>query len=83
MTYYKVKPEYDNCRYTRIDKRSGKRTWGGFLVANELYTLKELKRMEENGCKGLEPYKFDPVEISKRRIYWFFGARFAANAPET
>ena len=82
MTYYRVKPEYDNTRYTRTDKRTGRTTWGGFLIANELYTLRELERMAENGCKRLEPYKFEPVEISKRRVYWCFGARFAAT-PET
>lgn len=76
MTYYRVKPEYDNTTYTRIDKRTGKRMYHGFLVANELYTLKELERMRNDGVSGLWDRKFEPVEVKKNRTYWFFGARF-------
>lgn len=60
MLYWKVKPECDNKR--RAD--------GSVLVANELYTTKEKEKfhISENALV--------PVEISKRCIYFFFGARF-------
>lgn len=50
------------------------------FVANELYTEKELRRY----CERLG-LNFDSVcascfvkrEISKKKVYWFFGCRFA------
>lgn len=45
------------------------------IVKDELYTEKELNRLNLNpGSKF-----FTPVEVSRRKIYWFFGARFAVN----
>lgn len=42
---------------------------GTVLVQNELLTSKE---------KGNYPeHWFEPVEVKKEDIYWFFGARFA------
>ena len=64
MTYYKVKPQFDN--YRRHD--------GSIWVANELYTATELARFKAS------PHMFDRVEVSKRKTYWFFGARFASQA---
>lgn len=60
MTYYRVLPKYDNKRYNSSD----------FVIANELYTEKE---MEKYGI----PYKYtEKINHSKKRVYFFFGARF-------
>lgn len=60
MIYYKVRRAFDN-------KRIGATH---FLVANELYTAKEVQKLNI-------PHKYlDKLDISKRRIYFFFGARF-------
>ena len=61
MTYLKVKASADNKR----------RQDGNIYVANELYTLKEVERFHIN------PAFCDKVEISQRKTFWFFGARFA------
>ena len=83
MKYYKVKPEFDN---VVISKNFD------ILIANELYTVKELRKLEkmyanrynytktekelEGKARARFYLMFDPVEISKRQIYWFFGVRF-------
>ena len=61
MKYYKIKEECDNKR----------RSDGSILIKNELYTEKEKEKFNipNNFC--------EVVEISKNKIYWFFGARFA------
>ena len=61
MKYYKVKKEYDQTR----------RKDGSVLIANELYTKKEVDKyhINKNMC--------DEVNISKHNIYFCFGARFA------
>lgn len=69
MLYYKVKTPYKLYRFN------------GYLqtVPNELYTPAEVKRYsvpDKRGCR-LRPEWLEPVNISKRRVYWFFGARFA------
>ena len=69
MKYYKVKPQYDNkTRYTWNNHHQG--VSNGILIANELYTTCEYTRL------AMCPEWFEVVEISKRSIYWFFGARF-------
>ena len=83
MVYYKVKPEFDN---VVISKNFD------FLVGNELYTGKEIQKLEKMYAnrrnyskvkKELDEKErvkfssmFDLVEVSKRDIYWSFGARF-------
>ena len=62
MKYYKVKTEADN----------KKRPDGNIYVADELYTPAEAKRYK------LNMNYMDVVEVSKRCIYWCFGARFEA-----
>ena len=69
MLYYKVKtPD----KLYRFD---------GYLqtVSNELYTPAEVKRYSVPDKHGYKmcPEWLEPVNISKRRVYWFFGARFA------
>lgn len=69
MKYYRVKAEYDNrTRYKWNNRKQG--VPDGILVENELYTPAEFKKIAN--C----PAWFDVVEISKRRVYRFFGARF-------
>ena len=62
MKYYKVKTEADN----------KKRPDGNIYVADELYTPAEAKRYK------LNMNYMDAVAVSKRCIYWCFGARFEA-----
>ena len=74
MKYYKVKAEFDQFK---IDGN------GNFLVANELYTKREVGKIREKYEHfHRKAYNFDRmfevVEISKRKIYWLFGARFAS-----
>lgn len=60
MLYYRVKKEYDNKQ----------RPDGSIYVHNELYTEKEVEKYK------LNKHFLDLVEVSKRSVYWFFGARF-------
>lgn len=59
--------------YYRINKAGSDKFINGVqltTVKNELFTEKEMRK---NGI----PFSYaDKVEISKRNIYWFFGARF-------
>ena len=72
MTYYRVKPEYDNrSNYRYVGNSNLKIKRDGILIANELYTPRERERLSVKDCV------FDRVEISRKKVYWFFGARFA------
>lgn len=69
MKYYRVKPEYDNkIRYTWNNHKQG--VPNGILIANELYTPCEYKRLAT--C----PAWFDVVNLSKNKTFFSFGARF-------
>ena len=73
MKYYKVRPQFDNKQVTRN---------GYYLVGNELYTPAELRKLEEQYNRySLAPSNFSlmfkEVEVSKRSVYFFFGARFS------
>lgn len=73
MKYYRVKPEYDNKkRYQWNNHRQG--VPDGILIGNELYTPAEYKKLAN--C----PAWFEEVEISRKKVYFFFGARFAMEA---
>ena len=61
MKYLKVKPSADQRR----------RKDGSIYVANELYTEKEAEKL------GINPALCDPVEVSRKKTYFFFGCRFA------
>lgn len=83
MKYYRVKPQYDNYKLSRDFE---------IFVGNELLTETEykkalLKYANRNNTrraiispssrdKAMFAEKFDIVEISKNKTYWFFGARF-------
>ena len=60
MLYFKVKKEFDQKR----------RKDNSILIQNELYTKKELEKFE------IPLNRVDTIEISKKDIYFFFGARF-------
>lgn len=60
MKYLRVKNNFDN--YKRND--------GSIYIANELYTLKEAIKY------GINQSFCDKIEISCRKTYFFFGARF-------
>lgn len=60
MLYYKIKPGFDQ----------KKRCDGSILIANELYTPREKERF------NILDKAVDPVQVSKRSICFFFGARF-------
>ena len=60
MIYYKILPKFDQTR----------RKDGSILVANEIYTKKEVLKYNIN------PIHFFEVQISKFKTYFFFGARF-------
>lgn len=69
MTYYRVKPQYDNKTRYKYSYH-GQGVPDGIIIGNELYTPKEFEKL------AMCPAWFDIVEIPKSRIYFFFGARF-------
>lgn len=60
MLYYKVKPGFDQ----------KKRRDGSILITNELYTPGEKERF------NISDNAVDPVQVSRKAVYFFFGARF-------
>ena len=66
MTYYKVKPEYDQ---TYINPRIHD---ANILVKNELYTEAERKKM-----KFVSDKCFEIVDIPRNKTGFFFGVRYA------
>lgn len=69
MQYYKIPKELDGRQiYVRSKQRHV------CFVGGELYTLRELEAL---GLKGWGKL-LEAVEVSRKKIYWFFGARFAA-----
>lgn len=69
MTYYRIKPQYDNKRrYTWNNHGQG--VENGILIGNELYTPREFGKL------SICPEWVERVEIPKSKIYFFFGARF-------
>lgn len=72
MKYYRVKAEYDN-----LQQYNGKKVlFEGIWIGKELYTKTELNRLVQRGV-FVHPKYFDEINISKSKIYWLFGARFA------
>ena len=72
MKYFKV-----NQQVRRIAKdKNGYPYFETDWIKNELYTEREMQKLKETHFipEGI----FEQVEISKRKTYWFFGCRFAA-----
>ena len=65
MKYFRVPKEFDGSPV--YQPRSAKYI---HLVGEELYTQKECERY------GLNTKKLQEVEVSRKKTYWFFGARF-------
>ena len=65
MTYYKVKLFADN-KYWNPRLRNGE-----IYIADELYTPKEVEK------HNLNMDYLEEVNVSRKKTYWFFGARFA------
>lgn len=76
MTYYKVKKQYNDKQLLKYKKGAIYPEYYGFLIPNELYTGCEIKRMQARGINIKFDY-FEPVNVSKNNIYWFFGVRFS------
>lgn len=73
MLYIKVKPEYNNTYYSDDFE---------FFVGNELYTINEFNKIKKRfNDKFLKKYDINDIFeykiISKKKTYFFFGARFA------
>ena len=70
MLYLKVKPQFDNYR---------KNNKFDIFVGNELYTLKEFEKIKKEYHRNIQELNniFEYVNVSKRKLYWFFGARFS------
>lgn len=60
MTYYRIKKEHDNRR----------RSDGNIFVGNELYTPREKEKY------SIPDAFCDVIEVSRKKTYFFFGARF-------
>jgi hypothetical protein len=71
MLYFRVKPDLDQYPRYKYIAAGQKVKQDGFLIANELYTPGERQKIA-NAAKY-----FDRVEVSKKSVYWFFGARFS------
>lgn len=61
MLYYKVKEKYDQVKLPKRD----------IYIKDEILTIKEIIKYEVN------MNYVEPVELSPKETYWFFGARFA------
>lgn len=72
MLYYQVKKEYDQKMINPYIRNNE------FLIADELITQAELKKLVKRGLIHYQNYEkfFKPVEIPKNKTYFFFGARF-------
>lgn len=66
MKYYKVK---------EIANQIPLKHKGWFLIANELWTVKEFEKIELTQSRNKFEY-VELIEISKNKTYFFFGARF-------
>lgn len=81
MKYYKVIQKFDNMDYWK--KRKGKTAlyFGGFLIGGELFTEKEIARFAEVRFRNRLRIEqmVEPIEVSRKKVYWSFGARFIDN----
>lgn len=71
MKYYRVPKIIEGCQvYSRKTQKYIS------FAGGELFTLRELERM---GITWVAK-KLEAVEVSRKKIYWSFGARFALEA---
>lgn len=78
MKYYQVIQKFDQMNYWKKSKGKTALYFGGFLIGGELYTEKELKRFTEvRFANHLRIEQMvQPVEVSRKKVFWAFGARF-------
>lgn len=69
MKYLMVKKEYDG--FPRYILKNGRIIKNYEFVGGELFTEKQIEKFYKVDYK-----MFDEVEVSKRKIYYFFGCRF-------
>lgn len=74
MLYYKVKPELAGKPRWREDI-SHRVVADGEWIKDELFTVRELSYYRLS-VYAFE-HGFEKVQISKKKIYWAFGARFS------
>lgn len=84
MLYYRVPQSFDNSRVLRRGKDSILRYTDIFLVGKALYTEREIQKMRATYFETYHLRRFlsrdeifEPVEVSKKKVYRFFGFRFA------
>jgi hypothetical protein len=70
MVYYRVKQENDNRTRFKFHRGGGLEI-DGIFIGGELYTPKEIAKYPGGVAMC------DPVEVSRKQVYFFFGARFA------
>ncbi len=77
MTYYRVKPEYDQTPRYRYGRHGGL-IHDGIYIGKELWTEKELDREYASHLVGIPRDKLcDRLDLKRSEVFWFFGARFA------
>lgn len=64
MVYYRVKEQFDQAY------KNSKVHDDNVYIGKELYTEKEVER------EKLNKNYMEKIEVSKRKVYWNFGARF-------
>lgn len=69
MKYIMIRPEYDNTHMFRNE----------IFIGGELYTPKEWEKIRAKyPARGRSLDRISvPVEVSRKKIYWSFGARFS------
>lgn len=74
MKYIMIRPEADNVR---------KNARGDIFVGGELYTPREWDAVRANYHRNAARLDAigQEINVSKKRIYWFFGARFPMEVP--
>lgn len=78
MQYFKVPSQMDGKRvFRQLEDGSFERTFTPVreLVRDELYTERELCKLGLGYLKN----KLECIEISRQKVCWFFGARFAVS----
>lgn len=70
MVYYRVLPKFDNRVYPVHTRKGLMMNYKGFVIGNELVTERELRK------RAIPRAWVEEVELSTRKTYFFFGARF-------
>lgn len=77
MLYYRVKNKYDNKNRYKY-ARGGGLACDGIYIGGELFTPAEVKKEYNSHLVGLALEElFDAVDVSRKSVYFFFGARFS------